>query len=332
MSKHHLFVLTLASVVVATSIISGCIKKDYKQEMREFVQDISSYAKEIESSFIIITQNGQELLTEGGDENGKPEMIYLNAIDGVGQEDLFYGYYEDDEPTPASERDYIISFLDIALGNGVTVLVTDYCSTPSFVDDSYVQNAQRDYISFAADHRELDNIPVYPADPYNENSDDITLLLEARNFLYLINPGSFPSKDAYLNAIRQTNYDIVLIDLFYNEVELTLDEISSIKTKDNMTSRLVIAYMSIGEAEDYRYYWQTEWETNPPSWLLGENPDWPGNYRVCYWDTDWQNIIFGGDDSYLKKILDAGFDGVYLDIIDAFEYFEEWQTKLLQHD
>jgi len=331
LSKHHLFVLILVSVV-ATSIISGCIKKDYKQEMREFVQDISSYAKEIESSFIIVPQNGQELLTESGEENGIPEVTYLNAIDGVGREDLFYGYYEDDEPTPVSERDYMISFLDIALENGVAVLVTDYCSTPSFVDGSYVQNAQRDYISFAADHRELDNIPIYPADPYNENSDDIILLSGAKNFLYLINPGSFHSKDAYLNAIRQTNYDVVIIDLFYNEVELTPDEISSIKTKANEASRLIIAYMSIGEAEDYRYYWQTEWETNPPSWLLGENPDWPGNYKVCYWDKDWQSIIFGGDDSYLKKILDAGFDGVYLDIIDAFEYFEERQTKLLQHD
>ena len=33
-------------------------------------------------------------------------------------------------------------------------------------------------------------------------------------------------------------------------------------------------------------------------------------------------IIYGNNNSYLEKILDAGFDGVYLDIIDAFEYFE----------
>jgi len=29
----------------------------------------------------------------------------------------------------------------------------------------------------------------------------------------------------------------------------------------------------------------------------------------------------------LKKIPDTGFDGVYLDIIDAFEYFEEERKK-----
>ena len=39
-------------------------------------------------------------------------------------------------------------------------------------------------------------------------------------------------------------------------------------------------------------------------------------------DPQWQEIIYGNDNSYVKKILDAGLDGVYLDIIDAFEYFE----------
>jgi len=95
-----------------------------------------------------------------------------------------------------------------------------------------------------------------------------------------------------------------------------------LRSKQNGGKRMVIAYMSIGEAEDYRYYWQPEWDSNPPSWLKGENPHWEGNYKVEYWDPLWQQIIFGTDSSYLDKILDAGFDGVYLDIIDAFEYFE----------
>ena len=80
--------------------------------------------------------------------------------------------------------------------------------------------------------------------------------------------------------------------------------------------------MSIGEAEDYRYYWQPEWSRKPPLWLYEENPDWKGNYKVKYWDENWQKIIFGENNSYLDKILNCGFDGVYLDIIDAFEYFE----------
>jgi cysteinyl-tRNA synthetase len=80
--------------------------------------------------------------------------------------------------------------------------------------------------------------------------------------------------------------------------------------------------MSIGESEDYRYYWQASWNTAKPEWMNAENPDWPGNFKVKYWHTEWQSIIYGNDGSYLKKILDAGFDGVYLDIIDAFEFYE----------
>tara|TARA_Y100000782_G_C10186254_1_gene266778 strand:+ start:5809 stop:6066 length:258 start_codon:yes stop_codon:yes gene_type:complete len=63
-------------------------------------------------------------------------------------------------------------------------------------------------------------------------------------------------------------------------------------------------------------------ECGKPSFLAEENPDWEGNYNVKYWNTDWQNIIYGNNDAYVKKIIDTGFDGVYLDIIDAFEYFE----------
>jgi len=296
---------------------------NYRQEMRIFVQGISTYTKGIVSNFTVIPQNGHDLLTENGDETGMPAANYLNVIDGVGREDLFYGYTADDVATSASERAYMIAFLDIAESNGVEVLVTDYCSTQSHIEDSYAQNNAKGYISFAADHRELDNIPAYPAYPYNVNYLNITSLAEAMNFLYLINPGSFSDKDAFLNAIKGTNYDIVITDLFYGGTQaLTANEISSLKVKANGGTRLVIAYMSIGEAENYRYYWQSGWATNPPSWLAEENPNWPGNYKVRYWLQTWQDIIYGNENSYLKKILDAGFDGVYLDVIDAFEYFE----------
>ncbi|MFK5973518.1 MAG: endo alpha-1,4 polygalactosaminidase [Flavobacteriaceae bacterium] len=80
--------------------------------------------------------------------------------------------------------------------------------------------------------------------------------------------------------------------------------------------------MSIGEAEDYRYYWQSEWNTNKPDWLEVVNPDWPGNFKVKYWNTEWKALILGDKNAYLDKIIAADFDGVYLDIIDAFEYFE----------
>jgi len=87
--------------------------------------------------------------------------------------------------------------------------------------------------------------------------------------------------------------------------------------------RRILCYLSIGEAEDYRSYWKAEWKRNPPDFLDGANERWRGNYRVMYWDPDWQKIIFGTPESLLDEIIALGFDGVYLDIVDGYAYFEE---------
>jgi len=295
---------------------------DFRQEMRDFVIGISQYAKAENADFVVIPQNGQELVTLNGEEDYSPVGTYLNAIDGVGREDLFYGYNEDDVATHVSEKDYMVSFLDVCENNNVEVLTTDYCWTESNIDDSYAKNAAKGYISFAAPDRELNVIPDYPITPFNVNSNDISSLSEAKNFLYLLNPDAFASKQEFIDAISETNYDVIIIDCFFDEVLLTASDVLQLQVKKNGGSRLVISYMSIGEAEDYRYYWQSEWNSTKPIWIEAENPDWEGNYKVRYWETDWQNIIYGNSNAYLDKILNSGFDGVYLDIIDAFEYFE----------
>jgi cysteinyl-tRNA synthetase len=296
---------------------------DYKQNMRDFVQSLSAYAKTRHPGFLIIPQNGPEIMTNDGTETGVPDSAYLAAIDGAGREDLLYGYDEDNVATPSEERDLMLSFATLAEQHGVQVLVTDYCSTPSNVDDSYSRNAARGFTSFAADSRELDRIPSYPSEPYGVNNLDIVTLADAKNFLYLIAPDNiYGSKAEFISALAATQYDCFIIDAFFGAEILTSGDIAALKIKPAGGNRLVIAYLSIGEAEDYRFYWQQSWDSDPPSWLSSENPAWPGNYKVRYWDPGWQAIIYGGQDSYLDKILDAGFDGAYLDIIEAFEYFE----------
>ena len=324
---------TIIIILVALISFSSC-KKDnenpipsdmnFKQEMRDFVQNISIYAKGINPDFAIIPQNGAEIVSTTGDDAGSAQMDYINAIDGIGQESLNYGYSKDDKATPTADNQWMRTFLDMAKNNGsVKIMVTDYCSTQSKMDNSYAVNNSNGYISFAADHRELDNIPSYPISIYGENSDTITNLQQARNFLYLINPDNlFANKQAFVDAVKNTNYDYIIMDFFYNGEEFTANQIEELRQKANGGKRLLICYMSIGEAEDYRYYWQSNWAIGNPSFIEKENPNWTGNYVVRYWEPEWQSIIFGNDNSYLKKIIDAGFDGVYLDIIDAYEQFE----------
>jgi cysteinyl-tRNA synthetase len=318
----------LATVMI---LIASCSKDsgdkngnvNYRREMRSFVQGISAYSRSINPSFLIIPQNGIELVTENGEPDGTPVSEYLAAINGCGQEDLFFGFNYDDVPTPAAETEWTRSFLDIARNAGKKILVTDYCFTAAKVDESYALNSAAGFISFAAPQRELNTIPSYPSPIVGESDAEVVSLSDARNFLYLINSENYLKKSMFIYAVIATNYDLLIVDLYFNSESIfTSEEVEQLRAKSNGGRRMVIAYLSIGEAENYRWYWQSGWKPGNPAWLGDENPDWPGNFTVKYWDPEWQQIIYGNDDSYVKKILDAGFDGVYLDRIDAFENFE----------
>lgn len=88
--------------------------------------------------------------------------------------------------------------------------------------------------------------------------------------------------------------------------------------------RIALCYFSIGEAEEYRFYWKKEWKgAQRPEWLGRENPDWEGNYCVRYWKPEWREMVLK---PYLEKIVAQGFSGVYLDIVDGFEYWGDPDT------
>jgi len=125
-----------------------------------------------------------------------------------------------------------------------------------------------------------------------------------------------------ISEIRDTDYDLVVMDYSADGNDTGAFSGADIQSlKDS--GKIVVSYMSIGEAEDYRFYWQENWTVGNPEFIDSENLEWEGNYKVHYWEREWQDIIYSGNDSYLDKIISAGFNGVYLDIIDAYEYYEE---------
>lgn len=107
---------------------------------------------------------------------------------------------------------------------------------------------------------------------------------------------------------------------------------------DGLHRKLVLAYIDIGEAEDWRWYWtwSLDWEPGEPfpedwpDFILAPDPDgWEGDYPVAYWDPAWKDIIIYGEStgshpgrdyrSALDEILAHGFDGVYLDWVEGYE-------------
>jgi cysteinyl-tRNA synthetase len=138
---------------------------------------------------------------------------------------------------------------------------------------------------------------------------------------------TYQLQDIDLERLGRSRFDLAIIDYSADgsdEERFSAEQVAALKNSPG-GEKIVLAYMSIGEAEDYRWYWQQAWDAdhdgNPdpgaPSWLGPSNPDWEGNYKVRYWEPDWQAIVM----EYLDKVIEVGFDGVYLDIIDAFEYW-----------
>ncbi len=137
--------------------------------------------------------------------------------------------------------------------------------------------------------------------------------LNVKNWAYQL-------QDPNPDIIASSGFDMVVMD--YSEDgtidgEFSSEEIQKIKD----AGVLPIAYLSIGEAEDYRFYWQEDWYITPPVWLGEENPQWEGNFAVKYWDDEWRNILH----SYVDKIIEQGFSGVYLDKVDEFEYWSNYE-------
>lgn len=206
-----------------------------------------------------------------------------------------------------------------------------------------------------------------------------------------------------LSTLEASTVDLLVVDLSIagpDRDRLTAAVVRRLKRKPDGSRRIVLCYLSIGEAEEYRDYWLKEWidtdaapaEPAPiaagrtadgktagpagrpaasgnamttgdtstggasiggasigsastgrpsgkaqpdtvkparrlsgkaPGWLGDENESWSGNFAVNYWDPGWQSLIVGASGGYLGRILDAGFDGVYLDRVDAFYAHED---------
>jgi cysteinyl-tRNA synthetase len=137
--------------------------------------------------------------------------------------------------------------------------------------------------------------------------------LNVQDFLYQL-------QRARPERIGETAFDLVVVSI--SATGNSPEVIPALKDSPG-GPKIVLCYMSIGQAENYRYYWQPEWGPNPPDWLDQADDEWAGDYWVHYWEPEWQTIIYGSPQSYLDKIMALGFDGVYLDRVDAYWYYQD---------
>lgn len=319
--KNYFFLILLFLFGISSVCMAGSVNKEdfYKLEMQNLIGAVRSKAKLQKPDFGILCNGGINIYNPNAYEKNN----FVNAekavalVDGILVESLNYGFdYEDGAKTPVRERRFFLQALEYAKKKKIALFNIDYCTELRQKSTALRLSRDEGFINYAA-KRELDNLT-----PTVLNGKSVRSLKDCESFCVLLNPHKFKFKEVFLERLRNSNYDLLIIDGYFGDAFLTAADINSIKVKPNGRQRLVYCYMSIGEAEDYRWYWKQEYGYAKPEWLDAPNENWQGNYKVKYWLSSWHEIIYDSEDSYLSKIVGADFDGAFLDVIDAFEYFE----------
>lgn len=116
--------------------------------------------------------------------------------------------------------------------------------------------------------------------------------------------------------LANSEYDLLVVDGDPPFHDLNRNLVERLKCEGE--EKFLVSYLSVGQAENYRHYWQEDWDVGNPAWIAYADEYWIGDYFVRYWDPAWQQILLERVDA----MVDRGFDGLYLDVIDAYEFFE----------
>jgi cysteinyl-tRNA synthetase len=149
------------------------------------------------------------------------------------------------------------------------------------------------------------------------------------------------------DALATSNYDMLVLEPTRTDWSSSdrgfdtkglVKRLKATNASDGVHRKLILAYIDIGEAEDWRWYWDwsKDWpsgEPKPADWpdfIICHDPDgWDGNYPVAYWTEEWKDIMiygnnqssapYGDYNSAIDEAIKDGFDGIYLDWVEAFD-------------
>jgi endo-alpha-1,4-polygalactosaminidase (GH114 family) len=310
---------------------------NHRQLMRDIVIALSDYAKKRNPKFLILARNAPELLVketrewkwetmrdpDGIDKYAKVGSInrpYLKAIDGMVIDGTWYGAADYGKPTSTAKSKYLQAIGEVVRREGRRLLTIDYCADER-IDTTIEAVAARagalDYIDRDGD-KMLGRIPGRL--PRHENPDLVANLARAKNFLPMLRSDTFATRTDWVNALAATNYDMLMIDTFWREAEsVTFDQVRQLRYKRLGSDRLVFGVLPLGLARDTRFYWKPDWKLGAPPFLAAPDPADPAQMVVNFWDEKWKEII----GKYMQGIVDLGVDGVLLDQVDAYLYFED---------
>ena len=310
---------------------------NHRQMMRDIVIALSDYAKKRNPRFLILARNAPELLVkesrewkwetlrdpDGIDKYTKVGSInrpYLKAIDGMLIDGTWYGAADYGKPTATAKSKYLQSIAEVVRREGRRLLTLDYCAD-KLVGRTIEAVATRAGALAYIDRDGDKLLGQIPADrPQHENPAAVSNMAHAKNFLPLLRSDGFGTRTDWVNALAATNYDMLMIDTFWRETEsISFEQVRQLHYKRLGSDRLVFGVLPLGLARDTRFYWKSDWKLGEPPFLVAPDPGDPAQTVVNYWDEKWKEIV----GKYMQGIVDLGVDGVLLDQVDSYLYFED---------
>lgn len=303
---------------------------NYRDDMRKIVEELTAFARAKTPNFAVVTFGGFDLFSWSQREYNlaelkRPEMMkqsvvmdtelpvgfpmrrYQQRVDGF----ILDGYFCSPIRVPLAD-------VEAMRGQSIKALSVDHC--PAERVQPTFEAARKAGIVAHVDTDMKRNFAVIPTmRPNPENPKNVEDMTAAKSMLIHLDNKKYGNKEDWLLALKNTNYDVLVVDGFFNGNQaLTKDEVRGLKFKKMGARRLVLVWLDVGQASDDKFYWQREWRVGSPSWINALNRANPGKYHVEFWNPAWKAIVgksFAG-------LVDLGFDGV---VLSGVEEYRRWE-------
>jgi endo-alpha-1,4-polygalactosaminidase (GH114 family) len=312
---------------------------NYREELRNNINELASFARKRNRDFIIIVHEGEELLYKSNWEYqleayNKARRRGFNVADPTFLRDIRRSSPDRPPEVGTTPRFFLRNINALAVNNAfcgdrepvrqgirdrIRIISIDRCKNGDAFDEA-VQEAGGSNTLFYGfirpdmAFRRIRNQPII-----GENVRNIFTINDASNISFLIDDSLYREKFDMIEDILNSNFDIVVIRPFFRGTDpFTREEIHSMKLKKSGPKRLIIAMQNITEANDNHYYWNPRWTVNNPSWIRRASFIDNNAVIVEYWNEAWKNIM----SRFFRGIVDSGYDGAFLTGLQNHKYFE----------
>lgn len=128
------------------------------------------------------------------------------------------------------------------------------------------------------------------------------------------------STDLTYKLLSKSPFTYIVVDP--DLVPMTSDEVIQLRKE----GKIILAYLSVGQAEKSRHYWQSDWVPGSFPRFIDDSTSSKSSTRMNtrFWMPEWQSILR----RYLQDLISYHYSGVVLDSVDTYQRFVQQDERL----